>query len=100
MGVAFFYNICAMHIHSYLQSVQQIVSLYKGDVPFAAWLKSFFKEHKKFGSKDRKYIVHLCYCYFRLGRAFAEVSMVEKIGIGLFLCSDEASNLLQAGCSE
>ena len=22
MGVAFFYNICAMHIHSYLQSVQ------------------------------------------------------------------------------
>lgn len=85
-----------MHIHSYLQSVQQIVSLYKGDVPFAAWLKFFFKEHKKFGSKDRKYIAHLCYCYFRLGRAFAEISMVEKIGIGLFLCSGGANSLLQA----
>lgn len=85
-----------MRIHSYLQSVQIILSLYKGDVPFAGWLKSYFSEHKKFGSKDRKHIAHLIYCYFRLGGAFQSKPVEEKIGLALFICSQAENNLLAA----
>jgi 16S rRNA (cytosine967-C5)-methyltransferase len=35
--------------------------------PFHIYLKTVFKEHKKFGSKDRKSLKELCYGYFRIG---------------------------------
>ena len=88
-----------MRIYSYLQSVQDILSLYKGDVPFASWLKAYFSAHKKFGSKDRKHIAHLCYCYFRLGGAFKNRPVEERIRLALFLCSESGNNLL-AGINE
>ena len=85
-----------MRLHSYLQTVQQILDLYDGDVPFALWLKNFFKEHKKYGSGDRRHITHLAYSYFRMGNAFAALPVEEKIKLGVYLCAEEASDLLQA----
>lgn len=85
-----------MRIQSYLQSAQAILQLYKGDVPLAGWLKAYFKEHKKFGSKDRKHIAHLLYCYYRLGHSFANLPVEEKLGVALFLCSDSPNDLLEA----
>ena len=55
--------------HSYLNSAKEILSLYNGEEPFASFLKKYFSGHKKFGSTDRKQVSHLCYCYFRLGKA-------------------------------
>ncbi|RYZ26315.1 MAG: Fmu (Sun) domain-containing protein, partial [Chitinophagaceae bacterium] len=75
-----------MHVHSYLQSAVTILQLYDGNIPFAAWLKNYFKQNKKFGSKDRKAIGDLCFCFFRLSNAFAEKSIQERISIGQFLC--------------
>lgn len=84
-----------MRIRSYLNSAEAILSLYDGSMPFALWVKDFFKQHKKYGSKDRKYITHLCYCYYRLGNAFTELPLQKKITAGLFLCSDKPNNVLQ-----
>ncbi len=85
-----------MRIQSYLYNAQSILALYTGDVPLAGWLKAYFKEHKKFGSKDRKHIAHLLYCYFRLGGAFQQLTNEEKLGVALFLCSEKENDLLQA----
>lgn len=85
-----------MHLRSYLHSAQQILTLYEGNVPLAAWLKLYFKEHKKYGSKDRRHITHLLYCYFRLGNAFHELPVEERLKLGLYLCADAPNDLLQA----
>lgn len=80
--------------HSYLTSAGNIISSYEGKEPFSSFLKKYFSAHKKHGSKDRKQISHLCYCYFRMGRAGQQLSAEEKILTGLYLCSDEPGELL------
>jgi 16S rRNA (cytosine967-C5)-methyltransferase len=83
-----------MRFHSYLNSVVQILNQYKGQEPFASFAKKYFSANKKYGSKDRKQIGHLCYCYFRLGKSLLHISVEERILIGLFLCSDEPNEIL------
>lgn len=80
--------------HSYLNTTTAILSAYNGEQPFAAFLKSFFAADKKYGSRDRKEIAHLCYCYFRAAMILAEEVMEEKILKALFLCSKTPNDLL------
>jgi len=61
----------------------------------SAFLKKYFSANKKFGSRDRKQVAHLCYCFFRLGKALMDVPAEERILIGLFLCSTQANEMLQ-----
>ena len=81
--------------HSYLNTASSILGKYKGEEPFASFLKKCFAADKKYGSKDRKHIAHFCYCYFRTANLFKEDSTEEKLLKGLFLCSSETNELLQ-----
>ncbi len=76
-----------MKASSYILAAVSCLSLYTCKTPFAAWLKQYFREHKKFGSRDRKIISQLCYSYFRLGNAFEWLPVEERITRGLFLTS-------------
>ena len=82
--------------HSYINSTKEILSIYKGDEPLSSFLKKYFSANKKVGSKDRKQISNLCYCFFRLGKVVMNTSIEEKILTGLFLCSNESSEVLAA----
>jgi 16S rRNA (cytosine967-C5)-methyltransferase len=82
--------------HSYINSTKEILSIYKGDEPLSSFLKKYFSANKKFGSKDRKQISNLCYCFFRLGKVVMNTSTEEKILTCLFLCSDKSSEILVA----
>src|SRR5215213_7099900 len=84
-----------MRSHSYLNSAKKILNEYDGSMPFANWLKQYFKSNKKFGSKDRKEVSNLCYCFFRLGYAFQTYPVEEKILLGLFLSTTEKSIVLE-----
>jgi 16S rRNA (cytosine967-C5)-methyltransferase len=84
-----------MRYYSYLNTAVGILDQYKGDQPFASFIKNYFSQEKKHGSRDRKLISHLCYCYFRLGHAFPNTSTEEKILAGLFLCSREPNEILK-----
>jgi 16S rRNA (cytosine967-C5)-methyltransferase len=77
------------HFYSYINSAVQIVAAYNGEIPFASFIKNYFSQHKKFGSKDRKQISRLCYSYFRLGKSILEVPVQQKILTGLLLCNNE-----------
>src|SRR5690242_6531138 len=83
-----------MQEYSYLKSAVQILDEYKGDEPLSAFLKKYFGRNKKYGSRDRKHVSHLCYCYFRLGKGLVDMSRHERILTGLFLCSDKSNDLL------
>ncbi len=93
--------------HSYLNSAKAILALYNGEEPFATFIKKYFAQHKKFGSRDRKEISNLCYCYFRASPPPIDRGKLFKGGISktfipddlqllksLFLCSTESNEIL------
>jgi len=84
-----------MIFYAHLHAAVQLIAGYDGGQPFAAYLKSFFKTHKKYGSKDRKNIAALCYACWRLGRALPDLSIEERIKAGLFLSADKKTDLLE-----
>jgi 16S rRNA (cytosine967-C5)-methyltransferase len=84
-----------MRSHSYLNTAKKIIQSYDGSIPLAVWLKQFFKSDKKFGSRDRKNISHVCYCFYRLGNAFNHLNVEEKFLTALFLCSDSSNKILE-----
>jgi 16S rRNA (cytosine967-C5)-methyltransferase len=59
-------------------------------MPLVHFLKQYFAQHKKHGSKDRKLISHACYCYYRIGHILKESAIEERLKIAMFLCNDVA----------
>lgn len=84
-----------MKYFSHLNTAEQLLQQYDGSQPFGSFIKQFFSQHKKYGSKDRKNISQLCYAFFRLGKALPQLSTAGRILTGLFLCSPAANELLQ-----
>lgn len=79
-----------MHLEAYLRSAAAILNDYKGKMPFAGWLKEYFKQHKKFGSRDRRMVADLCFCYYRLGGLSKHFSTEEALLAGQFLCKEQS----------
>jgi 16S rRNA (cytosine967-C5)-methyltransferase len=84
-----------MHYDSYLRTCELILKNYNGKIPFAAWLKDFFRQDKKYGSRDRRTISHFCYSFFRLGKAFESQDIPTKITHAIFLSTKESSHFLE-----
>ena len=80
---------------SHLNTAVQLIEQYKGELPFSVFIKSFFAQHKKFGSKDRKAISNFCYSFFRLGHALRSIPIEERILTGAFLCNQLPAELLK-----
>ncbi|OLY93214.1 16S rRNA (cytosine967-C5)-methyltransferase [Cnuella takakiae] len=83
-----------MFVRAYLDTAALILDQYHGEEPLPSFLKKFFAANKKFGSRDRRQISHLCYCYFRLGHAMKDTPVQERLLVALFLCSDVAQPVL------
>ena len=84
-----------MKYFSHLNTATRIIKEYDGKLPFHIFLKEFFRKDKKYGSKDRRNITHLCYCCFRTGRSLLNLPIEERIIAGLFLCSAQPNELLE-----
>ena len=81
--------------YSYINTTIKLVEQYKGDQPFAIFIKAFFSKEKKYGSKDRKQIASLCYNYFRLGVAMHHSSPAQKLKVAVFLSEKELSDFVE-----
>jgi 16S rRNA (cytosine967-C5)-methyltransferase len=81
--------------HSHINSAKKILDTYQGDKPFSIFLKLFFSSNKKYGAKDRKSIASLCFHYFRMGMAFTDIAIDEKLLVATFLCETTDSLLLK-----
>lgn len=84
-----------MRYHSYLNTAKKIIESYKGDMPFAIFLKKYFSANKKLGGTDRKQVSALCYNFFRLGKALPQLPIEEKIIVSVFLCNRQNNEFLQ-----
>jgi 16S rRNA (cytosine967-C5)-methyltransferase len=81
-----------MRFQSHFNTAVNIVRSYNGSIPLSYFLKQYFAQHKKHGSKDRKSIAHLCYNYYRPGHALKELNIDERLKVAVFLCNDAAGN--------
>lgn len=77
------------YAENYLRSAAAIITAYNGDTPFAGFLKTHFAANKKFGSKDRRYISQICFCYFRTGNSMIGIDMELALKAALYLCNNE-----------
>ncbi len=81
-----------MRYRSYFNTALSLIRLYDGTVPLVHFLKKYFSEHKKHGSRDRKLITHLCYSYYRIGHALLSLNPEERLRIAIFLCEETAGD--------
>lgn len=81
--------------HNQLQHAVRIIDQYPGKEPFHLYLKDFFRQHKQFGSRDRRNLAGLCYGYFRTGKMFLELNTPKKIILSAFLCETQATPFLE-----
>jgi len=81
--------------YSYINSAERILQQYEGKEPFTLYSRRYFAAEKKFGSRDRKQVLQLCYSFFRLGKGFSNLSIRERILTGYFLCTHQADPLLE-----
>lgn len=56
-----------MFVLAYLHRAQAIVEAYQLQQPLALFLKTYFRNYKQLGSRDRKWISELVYAFYRLG---------------------------------
>lgn len=67
---------------------------YPGTSPFSLYLKEQFARDPRMGATDRRLLRHYCYCYFRTGKAFSDLSKEEKLITGIWLCTEKADPFL------
>lgn len=76
------------YYHSYQSTASSILGSFSFKESFPVYLKKFFKQHKKYGSRDRKIIADLCFGFFRIGNAASAHSLIDQVVIGYFLTHD------------
>ncbi|GAB3011233.1 RsmB/NOP family class I SAM-dependent RNA methyltransferase [Niabella terrae] len=73
------------HLLAHLRTAVDLLDVYDGGLPFSHFIKAYFSQHKKYGSRDRRRISMLCYCSFRLGAAYPGLGGAARILKGLQL---------------
>jgi 16S rRNA (cytosine967-C5)-methyltransferase len=82
------------YYHSYQSTASSILGSFSFKESFPVYLKKFFKQHKKYGSRDRKIIADLCFGFFRIGNAASTYSLNEQMVMGYFLTHDHDGGYL------
>lgn len=83
-----------MKYDNQLRYATEIIQSFGGGIPLHDWLKQFFRDHKQMGSRDRKQLSEMVFCFYRLGHTVKNLSIGERILIGLFLCNTSPVEIL------
>jgi 16S rRNA (cytosine967-C5)-methyltransferase len=83
-----------MKFDNLLRYAVRILISYNGEFPLNNWLKNFFRENPQMGSRDRKQVSEMVYCFFRLGHSLKNISKEDRILAGLFLANHEKEPIL------
>ena len=84
-----------MRFDNLLRYAVRILAAYTGEFPLQVWLKNFFRDNPQMGSRDRKQVSEMVYCYFRLGHALKNIPAEERILTGLFLSNHKPDQILE-----
>lgn len=84
-----------MKYDNQLRNAVNIIETFNGKSPLHNWLKDFFRQNKQMGSRDRKQMAEMVYCYYRLGHSSKKIAISERILAGLFLCNNTSNEILK-----
>ena len=84
-----------MKFDNLLRYAIRILHAYEGEIPLHSFLKNFFRENPQMGSRDRRQVSEMCYCYFRLGHSLKNISAEERILTGIFLSNPKKEQILE-----
>lgn len=84
-----------MRSEQQLRTFLRILENYSEDKPLGKFLPEFFRKNKQMGSNDRRAASRLLYNYYRMGKAFHDRSIVERLFIAEFLCTSVDNPFLQ-----
>ncbi|MGB4398980.1 MAG: RsmB/NOP family class I SAM-dependent RNA methyltransferase [Daejeonella sp.] len=84
-----------MRSEQQLRTFLRVLDHYSGDRPLSKFLPEFFRRNKQMGSNDRRSASRLLYNYFRLGKAFADQAIEERLFIAEFFCTSVDNPFLQ-----
>ena len=77
-----------MKYDNLLRYAVRVVDAYNGEKPLHIWLKDFFRANPQMGSRDRKLVSEMAYCFYRLGHSLNRAETGGRILAGLFLCNE------------
>jgi 16S rRNA (cytosine967-C5)-methyltransferase len=84
-----------MKFDNLLRYAVRILAAYGGEIPLHNFLKDFFRRNSQMGSRDRKQVSEMVYCFFRLGHALKNISAGERILTGIFLSNHSKEQILE-----
>ena len=74
-----------MFVRSYLETAAHLADIYQLQMPLNLYLKAFFRNNPKYGSRDRRIISELLFGMYRLGPQSENLSATECCLAGSFL---------------
>ncbi len=77
-------------LDKHLSTAEKLITNYDGRSPFHLYIKQYFKQEKKHGSKDRKQISHICYTVLRLGKSLLQCSFRDQFKVAHFMMNEQA----------
>ena len=84
-----------MRSEQQLRSFLRVLESYSEDKPLTKFLPDFFRRNKQMGSNDRRSASRLLYSYYRIGKAFGDRSIEERLFLAEFLCTSVDNPFLQ-----
>lgn len=84
-----------MKVTHQIRAFEQILESYDGLLPLHRFLLTYFKVNKKMGSSDRRWANRYIYSYFRLGKALANESTIQRLAVADFLCNTSSSLVIE-----
>lgn len=79
------------------QHIQHILEKFRNDAPLHYFLKDYYRNNPKLGSRDRRSLSDAAYAWYRCGKVFAQDShnQEEQLLAALFLCGLQPKAFLQ-----
>jgi len=78
-----------MSVHPHLSMSIELLDRYDGSLPFHLYLKKYFQQNRRCGSRDRKQIRRLCFAWLRCGRLLDGMGSMERMRWSLYLVTDQ-----------
>jgi 16S rRNA (cytosine967-C5)-methyltransferase len=80
--------------------IKTILDTYDGATPLTHFLKTYFRQYPKLGSRDRKLLSNMAYSWYRCSKGIDEDDFETKIKKCLLICDHELPHGLLTGDSQ
>lgn len=84
-------EINSKRVQQQVRNFERTINEYQFKEPFSRFLSQFYKNNRQMGSSDRRMNSRFCYNFFRLGKAFSDLDLSEKLSIAEFLCEENSA---------